>query len=221
MSRRSGLIGLLVLTAAMPATLSSVPAAASRAQRADLVVASVSAPPAAAAAGTSFELRVAVRNKGAKRARSSRPAFYLSLDQSRSRGDLRLGGELSQRRTKTLKPRRRWRAVGRVAVPATAPAGSYYLLVCADVTRRVKERKESNNCRASQARVVVPAPASPPVPPPTPAPTTTVSPPPSTTVDCPELPPGEPPPPGTSCGGSGLPPPPPGDGGGGGNPLPP
>ena len=195
----------------------------SRARRADLFVAFVSRTPGVAKAGTSFELRVAVRNKGLRRARRSRTAFYLSDDRIRGRGDLRLGGPLSRRGTVALRPRRSWRAAGGVGVPRSARPGAYHLIVCADVTRRVRELSERNNCRASATRVSVPS-AAPTTPaPPVTAPATggggspTLPP----VEECPPLPPGTPPDPGTSCGGGDLPLPPPPGGGGGGSPVPP
>jgi hypothetical protein len=70
-------------------------------------------------------------------------------------------------------------------VPAGMPGGDYRVLVCADDTRRVREVKERNNCRAATGvlRIVPavagaptpetvsqPAPASEPAPTPTPSP---------------------------------------------------
>ena len=40
-------------------------------------------------------------------------------------------------------------------VPAKTPAGTYYLLGCADAAERVLESSEANNCVASGSRVRV------------------------------------------------------------------
>lgn len=42
-----------------------------------------------------------------------------------------------------------------VSVPLTTPAGSYYLLACADDLARVIERHEGNNCNTSAAAVTI------------------------------------------------------------------
>ena len=42
-----------------------------------------------------------------------------------------------------------------VTVPSTMPAGSYYLLACADDTNLVPETSESNNCAASSTKIQV------------------------------------------------------------------
>ena len=40
-------------------------------------------------------------------------------------------------------------------MPAFTPAGTYRLLACADASRRVRERRERNNCRAARGAVLV------------------------------------------------------------------
>ena len=49
-----------------------------------------------------------------------------------------------------------------VIVPTRASTGAYHLIACADARRKVRERNERNNCRASaRLRVVAPVPAAP------------------------------------------------------------
>jgi hypothetical protein len=42
-----------------------------------------------------------------------------------------------------------------VTIPAATPIGDYFLLVCADDTFLVMETDETNNCRASAAKLRV------------------------------------------------------------------
>ncbi len=42
-----------------------------------------------------------------------------------------------------------------MAVPLTAPRGNVYILACADDLRRIEERRENNNCTASDAPVSI------------------------------------------------------------------
>lgn len=43
-----------------------------------------------------------------------------------------------------------------VTIPTNVPAGSYFLLACADDLRQVIESDETGNCKASAAKVTVP-----------------------------------------------------------------
>jgi hypothetical protein len=87
-----------------------------------------------------------IGNRGAATAKASATSFLLSLDGTPSTDDIALGPAF----VKT-------RAVGRnrtapaEAVLAAPPLreGAYRLIACADVTRRVKETSEKDNCRAS------------------------------------------------------------------------
>ena len=42
-----------------------------------------------------------------------------------------------------------------VTIPSAASARSYFLLACADDTKGITERSETNNCRASDTPVAV------------------------------------------------------------------
>jgi hypothetical protein len=91
-----------------------------------------------------------VKNKGAHKARKSHTTFLLSRDAMVSSEDLVLGTA----GTVKIRPKRSKTSSGSFAVPASAD-GSYRLIACADSGRKVKERKEGNNCKASRGTVVV------------------------------------------------------------------
>ena len=164
MPPRSRPLILLVLAAGLVAP---APASAA-APRPDLVVGSVSALPPVLLAGETFSLRVSVRNVGPRRAAKSTAAFVLSRDRTRGRGDIGLTGES---RVRKLAARRVARVRVRLTVPRAAPAGTYFVVACADERRRVREASELNNCRASRSRVAVRTPVPQPSPSPTPTPT--------------------------------------------------
>lgn len=83
-----------------------------------------------------------VRNGGRSAARASKARFCLSRDRRIGRGDVTIGS----RRIPRLQAGKRSRATVRVKIPATIAAGLYYLAACADVGKRVAERREGNNC---------------------------------------------------------------------------
>jgi hypothetical protein len=125
----------LALTLAAPAD-----GAARRPARPDLVVPAVSV-----VAGGQLEATVTVRNRAPHgRAARSSVLLLMSRDAVRSADD----GPLGTVRTPALKPRTSRTLSTSVALP-TGVSGTWYLLACADSERRVRERKEKNNCRAS------------------------------------------------------------------------
>ena len=85
-----------------------------------------------------------VRNRGGRRAGRARLGFYLSRDARR-------GSDLPARRMSVpgIARGRTTTSASALSVAGVAPA-AYHLLACADVTRRVRERREGNNCRASR-----------------------------------------------------------------------
>ena len=153
-ARSAAGLGLLLATALVLA--GTQPASAARA-RADLRVDSVTIQPASVSPGGALRLRAVVRNAGRRRAGRSRLGFWLSNDQRRGKEDVALRGTV---RTKALRRGKR-RAGGRnVTVPASVPAGAWFVLACADRARKVKESRERNNCQASKSTLkVVAAPA--------------------------------------------------------------
>jgi hypothetical protein len=118
--------------------------------RADLVVASVTAP-ARVQQGTSLPVTVAVRNAG--RAAASRSTLRVSLSTDRRAGADR--ALAPTRAVPPLRPRRTARPVVRVTVPPATAPGAYWVVACADAGRRVRERDERNNCRVSRRPVTV------------------------------------------------------------------
>lgn len=146
---------------------------ASAAARADLAVARLSVPRAVSvtncgAAGCDVRLtaRARVVNRGDRRARRARTGFFLSRDARRSRDDVKTG----RRSVRAIRAGHARRARARLSRPGVA-TGTYRLIACADVTGRVRERDERNNCRASRSAITVQgsAPAAP-TPPAAPAP---------------------------------------------------
>lgn len=119
----------------------------------DLVETAVSNPPATAARGGTFKVTDTVKNQGPVTAGASATRYYLSQDQQKSSTDVLLSGSRSVPSLTAGKTSRASVTVGILA--ATAP-GTYYLLACADDLGAVAELDETNNCRASTSKVVVP-----------------------------------------------------------------
>jgi arylsulfatase A-like enzyme len=117
----------------------------------DLKVTVVSKPPSPVAPGARFTVRDRVTNVGEARARRSTTRYFVSRDRDRGR-DVRLRG---RRRVAPLKPDRRSRGRAKVKLPAGTAPGRRYVLVCADGSRRLRERRERNNCRAARKPIVV------------------------------------------------------------------
>jgi hypothetical protein len=141
-------LGVALLTAAV---LGFAPAAGAAA-RPNLKVASISQPPATVAPGAGFDVTSRTKNAGKARAKRSVTAFYLSVDAAKGAGDVRFPESQSVRK---LKPRKSRAGTTHVTVPATAAAGQYRLLGCADDRRKVKEKKERDNCRAATGTLTV------------------------------------------------------------------
>ena len=93
----------------------------------------------------------AVRNKGDKKAGASQTAFYLSTDGKQSANDTTLGTV----DTKKVKPKHSMPVAAIFPLPTNAAPGSYRVLACADSGKKVKELKETNNCKASKAAITV------------------------------------------------------------------
>jgi hypothetical protein len=117
----------------------------------DLVVKSLSSPPSAAGAGDTFRAVAVVGNRGRSSARASVQRFYLSRDRRVGRGDVVIGTA----RVRRLGPGARARRRVRLFVPAAVQPGMHRLAACADTTKKVRERRERNNCRFAGKRVRV------------------------------------------------------------------
>lgn len=149
-----------ILGAGLVACVLASAAPASAAGRPDMEVARATAENVQAScdtAGCSVRLTASARivNRGAKRAGRARLGFFLSGNARRDGGDAAAG--------------RKWvaalgggqgRRLHAVLFAGGIAPGTYRLIACADVTRRVRERREGNNCRAS-APLAVQGPAAP------------------------------------------------------------
>ena len=137
----------------------------SAAGRADMEVARAGAESVSSscdASGCNVRLTASARvaNRGASRARRTRIGFFLSQDARRDGGDKAagrkwmpaIGGGKGQRMHAML------------FAGGLAP-GTYRLIACADVSGRVRERSERNNCRAGAPFAIAGA-TSQPAPPP-------------------------------------------------------
>jgi subtilase family serine protease len=113
---------------------------------ADLVVSSVEDPSANTLSGGSFRVTDITRNVGAANAGASTTRFYLSLDAIRDAGDILLSGA---RWIPPLAPGAFSTDTVTVFIPSGTPAGTYYVLACADDLGVVAETNESNNCVAA------------------------------------------------------------------------
>ena len=143
-----GAVGVVACVAVL---LSSAIADAKR-QRPDLVVTGLEGLPAQIAADSEFELRDTVRNKGGRKADKTRNRYFLSKNKVREPSDLKLEGS---RKVPKLKHGKSSTRSVEIAVPGDATQGQYRLLACVDPGGKIREKRESNNCRASQAKIEV------------------------------------------------------------------
>jgi hypothetical protein len=145
---------LSALTALGPASARGLSPAASKP---DLVVRSLSVPAVADTRAGAFRVTDVVRNVGSRGASSSVIRYYLSRDRVRGGRDIRASGA---RRVKPLQPGRSSRGSVRIAWRGGVHNGSYFLLACADAARRVREGRETNNCRAARLQLLTAGSAS-------------------------------------------------------------
>jgi hypothetical protein len=141
----------LLLCCAIFALLATSAEAAKRSP--DLVVSRITAP-STVAPGASVKLTVTTKNTG--KARSGRSVTTVRL------------GKTVRRSVKALAKGKT--AAGAVTLAAPATAGAHTVEACADGARKVKERKEGNNCRRAELTVTAPGPSPQPAPAPAPAP---------------------------------------------------
>jgi tetratricopeptide (TPR) repeat protein len=145
----------LALVPLLAVALLPAAAADAAARKADLAVTRASV--------SSNDVSISVRNAGPGVARPSTLKLWLSGDGRRIAAATAPVKRLAARRTVTLK------------VGVDAPPGSYAVIACADDGKKVREKREGNNCRTARGRVTVtdaaPAPSPPSQPEPEPAPT--------------------------------------------------
>jgi hypothetical protein len=119
----------------------------------DLVVISISNPPAGASAGSAFSVTDTTKNQGNGSANSSTTRYYLSLDTSKDAADRLLTGS---RGVGILAAGASSTGSLNVSIPAGTPSGLYWLVACADDTSFINESSEANNCLASSSTLQIP-----------------------------------------------------------------
>lgn len=119
----------------------------SRATRPDLVVSSVSNPPAVTFPGHRFSVTDRTRNVGGAGARSTVTRYYLSSNGKRT--------AIGRRSIVSLMSGSSSRGSASATVPVTIQPGTYSLIACADARGAVREANERNNCRTAAATVIV------------------------------------------------------------------
>jgi hypothetical protein len=144
-------LGLGMAVAAGVLATAAAPASAAT-SRPDLKVKTVSPAPVQATIGDTLKLSVTVKNAGKGKAKASKVAVYLSKDARRNRGDVRLGGAPKVKKLKKGKSAKTTRSY---TVPDGTKPGTYRLVACADGSRKVKERSESNNCKAAKGEIEI------------------------------------------------------------------
>jgi subtilase family serine protease len=119
----------------------------------DLVERVLSAVPATAEPGTSFDVTDRIRNRGDRPASATTTRYYLSLNARKNRVDKRLAGT---RAIPALDPGENSTGTVTVTIPRNTVNGTYLLLACADdVAPHVAESNERNNCGASDTTIDV------------------------------------------------------------------
>jgi subtilase family serine protease len=136
---------------AVALALLALAATASAAGRPDLLVAFISAPPSALQPGDEFSTTIQVRNAGRAKAPRSSARFYLSQDKL-----LESTEAVATRDAKAVRPGGTVLLSARFAVPASIETGKqYYVFVCLDSRKQVKESDEHNNCTGSATQLLV------------------------------------------------------------------
>jgi subtilase family serine protease len=115
-------------------------------------VSALSDPPTGAPPGESFVITDRVDNTGPGPADSSTTRYYLSADRVRGPDDRPLA---ESRAVPALAARASSTGTVTVAIPDGTPAGSLFLLACADDLQAVPETSEEDNCRSSAGVVQV------------------------------------------------------------------
>ena len=134
------------------AVIAALPPAALAAPKPDLVETALSSTPLSAAAGSALSIEETVLNSGNARAGRSATRFYLSPDATRGGGDTRLEGK---RAVKKLGEDRSSTGSSEPTIPPDTPPADLYLLACADDRGDVREKREDNNCIASDATIQI------------------------------------------------------------------
>jgi hypothetical protein len=120
----------------------------------DLIESSLANPPTTLRDGSSFSVTDTVQNIGTLAAAASTTRYFLSVTTSKGGGHQLMGS----RAVPSVAPGASSSGTVTVTVTAGTPAGTYFLLACADDTLVVPEINEGNNCGASAAQVTVSGP---------------------------------------------------------------
>ena len=119
---------------------------------ADLIITSLSDPPAIVRAANRFAVTDTVLNQGLAAAGHFLVRYYLSLDPAVGPGDRLL---LGKRAVPSLAAGAASAGTAVVWIPLGTAPGTYYLLACADDTQVVAESDDGHNCRPATGRLEV------------------------------------------------------------------
>ena len=135
-----------------------VPPGASAAKP-NLKVTALSEPPAEVIETSGFEVTDTTSNRGGRRAQPSITRYYLSTDTVKDGEDPPMEGGPHQ--VPRLKPKKSHESTTDAYLPIWMEASSakYHLIACADDDEVVTEKNENDNCRASEGRLRIVAPA--------------------------------------------------------------
>jgi hypothetical protein len=117
----------------------------------NLTVATVRTSATTVVAGAKLSFTDTTANTGPGKAARSSTGFFLSADARRDSRDRRVGG----RGVPALKKGKRSKRASSVGIPGDQAAGRYHLIVCADERRKLREAKESDNCRVAARAITV------------------------------------------------------------------
>ena len=142
-ARRTAVVGAAALVAASLAVVVTAGESSAAPKRPDLQLTRTAAPPAQVDQGGSFRVSLTVANRGRATAKPTSVRLYLSKDRAP-------GGDVvgATAKVKRLPAKRSTTVRSLVRVPRQAK-GRYWLLACADPTKKVRESSERNNCRVS------------------------------------------------------------------------
>ena len=134
-----------------------VPSGASAAKP-NLKVTALGEPPAEVIETSGFEVTDTTSNRSGRRALPSITRYYLSTDTVKDDEDPPMEGGHQVPR---LKPKKSHESTTDAYLPIWMEASSakYHLIACADDDEVVTEKNENDNCRASEGRLRIVAPA--------------------------------------------------------------
>ena len=121
--------------------------------RPDLVVSSISDPPAVSFAGRTFSVNDRTRNIGGATARATWTQYYLRNSENRFAAGHRTVVRLNVQRSS--------RGSANAVVLDSVPIGTYSFIACADGIGAVRESNERNNCRTAATKITIRKPPPP------------------------------------------------------------